>query len=83
MANALYETTSVKIGAAGYVFTVAASRLVFDGFLSVYTEADEETSGGNIMVKGIETRHKADAEADWIQNSILPSHRLIIQRLLW
>ena len=27
MANALYETTSVKIGAAGYVFTVAASRL--------------------------------------------------------
>ena len=58
MANALYETTSVKIGAAGYVFTVAASRLVFDGFLSVYTEADEETSGGNIMVKGIDTSTK-------------------------
>ena len=38
MAPARYETTSVKIGAGEYVFTVAASKVAFDGFMSVYTE---------------------------------------------
>ncbi len=42
MSAAKYETTSVKILANGYRFQVADSRLVFDGFLSVYTEADDE-----------------------------------------
>ena len=36
MAPARYETTSVKISAGTYVFTVAASKVVFDGFLCVY-----------------------------------------------
>lgn len=46
MTPALYETTSVKIDAAGERFTVSASRLKFDGFLSVYVQEDdkEETS---------------------------------------
>lgn len=52
MAAALYETTSVKIDAGGERFTVAASRLKFDGFLSVYVQEDdkEETSviSGNL-----------------------------------
>ena len=42
MAPAKYETTSVKIEAAGYIFTMAASKLTFDGFMSVYVEADDE-----------------------------------------
>lgn len=42
MNGALYETTSVKIGAAGEIFTVSASRLKFDGFLSVYEQEDEK-----------------------------------------
>ncbi len=42
MSGARYETTSVKILANGYRFQVADSKLAFDGFLSVYTEADEE-----------------------------------------
>nr|MBQ8252713.1 type I DNA topoisomerase [Lachnospiraceae bacterium] len=42
MAAAVYETTSVKIDAAGYRFTVAASGLKFPGFMSVYTQDDEE-----------------------------------------
>lgn len=42
MSMAKYETTSVKILANGYRFQVADSKLVFDGFLSVYTEADSE-----------------------------------------
>ena len=40
MSAAKYETTSVKILANDYRFQVADSKLVFDGFLSVYTEAD-------------------------------------------
>ena len=42
MENAVYETTSVKIAAGSHNFTTAASRLQFDGFMSVYVEADEE-----------------------------------------
>ena len=42
MAPARYESTSVKIGAGDYCFAVAASKLLFEGFRSVYTEADEE-----------------------------------------
>ena len=36
MEAAKYETTSIKIDAGKHRFTVAASKLVFDGFMSVY-----------------------------------------------
>lgn len=52
MANALYETTSVKIDAAGQRFTVAASKIKFDGFMSVYTQ-EEDKEESNTLVKGI------------------------------
>lgn len=52
MANARYETTSVKIDAAGQRFTVAASKVKFDGFMSVYTE-EEDKEENNTLVKGI------------------------------
>lgn len=42
MSDAMYETTSVKIDAAGERFTVSASKLKFDGFLSVYVQEDEK-----------------------------------------
>ncbi|MDO4308791.1 MAG: type I DNA topoisomerase [Eubacteriales bacterium] len=41
MSPARYETTSVKIGAGEYIFTVAASKVAFDGFMSVYTQEDD------------------------------------------
>ena len=47
MEQAKYETTSVKIGANGYSFSVSASRLLFDGFLSVYSDGEEEPKGSN------------------------------------
>ena len=53
MAPARYETTSVKISAGTYVFTVAASKVVFDGFLSVYTD-DEENKKGNVLSQSLE-----------------------------
>ena len=43
MQPARYETTSVKIAAGQYRFTVAASKIVFEGFRSVYTEAGVPT----------------------------------------
>lgn len=42
MSAAVYETTSVKIDAAGERFTVSASKLKFDGFLSVYVQEDDK-----------------------------------------
>ncbi|MBQ8591435.1 MAG: type I DNA topoisomerase [Lachnospiraceae bacterium] len=54
MTEARYETTSVKIEAAGHYFTVAASKVKFDGFMSVYTQEDEEKAEGNTLIKGID-----------------------------
>ncbi len=42
MSNAVYETTSVKINAAEYIFTVAASKMKFSGFMSAYSLEDEK-----------------------------------------
>ncbi len=42
MAPAVYETTSVKIDAGDYRFTMAASDVKFPGFMTVYTQDDEE-----------------------------------------
>ncbi len=52
MAAAQYETTSVKIDAAGQRFVVAASKIKFDGFMSVYTQEDEKEEN-NTLAKGI------------------------------
>lgn len=42
MSPARYETTSVKIQAGQHMFTLAASKLVFDGFMSVYIQEDDK-----------------------------------------
>ena len=55
MENARYETTSVKIGAGNYRFTVSASKLVFDGFMNVYVQDGDEEKSGNVLIKGLET----------------------------
>ena len=45
MAAAVYETMSTRIEAAGHTFTMAASNRVFDGYMSIYTqEEDQEES---------------------------------------
>ena len=49
MASAVYETTSVKIDAAGQRFSVAASKVKFDGFMSVYTEEDDKDESNTLM----------------------------------
>lgn len=54
MANARYETTSVKIGAGDYRFSVSASKLVFDGFMAVYVQDSDDPSEGNVLAKGLD-----------------------------
>ena len=53
MQPARYETTAVKIGAGDYIFTVSTAKMAFDGFRSVYTEADEEKEESNVLVGGL------------------------------
>ncbi len=53
MQGAKYETTSIKIDAGEHRFTVAASKLLFDGFMSVYIQEDEKEEA-NTLVKGVD-----------------------------
>ncbi len=52
MSPAVYETTQVKISAGDYILNASASKLAFDGFLSVYKD-DEEKSEDNALISGI------------------------------
>ena len=54
MQPARFETTSVRIGAGQYVFTISASRVAFEGFRSVYMEADEEKEESNVLVGSLQ-----------------------------
>lgn len=54
MKPAQYETTSVKIDGGEHRFTVAASRLLFDGYMSVYTQEDDKEEVST-LAKGIDT----------------------------
>ncbi|WP_313152004.1 type I DNA topoisomerase [Lacrimispora sp.] len=49
MQPAVYETTSVRVGAGNYIFTLSASKLSFDGFMSVYVQEDEK-EGNNVLL---------------------------------
>ena len=54
MEAARYETTSVKMDAAGYRFLASATKMMFDGFMAVYNPDNEkDISGQNI--KSLET----------------------------
>ena len=54
MSDALYEVTSVKVKAGKYFFTLSASKLSFDGFMSVYVEDEDEKEENNSIVKSID-----------------------------
>ncbi len=54
MAPAVYDTVSAKFECAGYKFTAASSKLRFDGFMSVYTDADETKEENNSLLNDID-----------------------------
>lgn len=53
MKAARYETTSVKIDGGGYRFTCSASKVLFDGFMSVYT-SEEDKVETNTLSTGLD-----------------------------
>lgn len=53
MTDAVYETTSVKITANSHDFSAASSKIAFDGFRVVYTEADEEKEETNTLLNSL------------------------------
>ena len=53
MNPARYETTSVKITAGSYGLHVSASKVAFEGFLSVYSADDEEKEESNVLLGSI------------------------------
>lgn len=53
MTPAVYETVSVKIAGGSYTFSVAASRISFDGFKSVYASGDDEKEENKALVRKI------------------------------
>jgi len=57
MSSARYGTTTVKIQAGEHIFTVAASRLLFDGFMSVYV-SDEDKEEENALTGELNTDSK-------------------------
>ena len=46
MQSAKYETNTIKIEAKDYRFSASASKLIFEGFMSVYTQEEEEEEAG-------------------------------------
>ena len=76
MTPARYETTSVKIDAAGHRFTVSASKIAFDGFMSVYTQEEDEKAEGNMLAGSIDMDTKLSFDS-------FSQARLTIRRRAW
>lgn len=60
MNPARYETISVRIDGGGHRFSVASSKVLFDGFLSVYTDSDEEKEKPGASLKNIDKATKLE-----------------------
>ncbi len=54
MSQAVYETTNIRIQAGRYRFGVSASRIRFEGFLSVYAGEEDEKEENNVLLKSID-----------------------------
>lgn len=72
MAPAVYETTSVKIMAGKYRFSVAASKVMFDGFMSVYKN-DDDNEENNTLAKGLDENSELSlADVSGVQHFTQP-----------
>ena len=60
MGTAVYETTTVKIASGKYLFNASTSKLEFDGFMKVYTEADNEKVVTNNTITKLEKGESLD-----------------------
>jgi len=56
MNNAIYDTMSVKISAASYIFSTSASSIRFDGFLKVYSDGDDDKDSNSFILKSLDDK---------------------------
>ena len=82
MENAKYKTTSVKLAAGDYTFTMSGSKIVFDGFMNVYTDDEEKVSSDAVigklkvgdelkLVKLIDVQHFTQPPAHYTEASLV------------
>ena len=82
MKEAVYETTSVKIEAGAYLFSVAASKIKFEGYLSVYRQEEDKveknvlskklTKDSRLIFKGYEEKqHFTQPPAHFTEASLV------------
>ena len=62
MSDAVYATTNVKINCNGYIFTVTASKVAFEGFLAVYKQAEDKAET-NVLLKKLSEESELSFEA--------------------
>jgi DNA topoisomerase-1 len=61
MSSALYDTLSVDISVAGYIFKAAGSKVKFPGFIVVYIEGkDEETESSETNIPDLSEGEKLE-----------------------
>ncbi len=53
MASSVFETVSVRIAGGAYSFRVSASKVVFDGYRSVYMQDEDEKAENNTLLNAI------------------------------
>lgn len=61
MQPAVYQTISVKIGVGEYLFTSSASKLSFDGFMSVYVQEDDKEAS-NVLLGNLDKGNQLKLE---------------------
>lgn len=61
MRAAIYKVKSIKISAGDYIFTTSASDVLFQGFMTVYTEADFVKEEKN-RISGLNEKSKLKLE---------------------
>ncbi len=54
MAQAIYETVSVKIECNHHKFSASTSKVKFDGFMNVYVDSEEDKKDNNSFIKQID-----------------------------
>ena len=85
MANAIYETTNIRIAAGDYRFSAAASHIKFDGYMSVYMSDEDEKSDaftfGQITKKSQISLDKYDNKQHFTQPPARYTEALLVKTL--
>ncbi len=53
MAHSQTQTISIKISSGKYIYTVSASKVVFQGYLKVYSDDDGKKDNANVILNSI------------------------------